>query len=441
MKKLYPIAKRLLCLAAVSLAAAAAAQNACDEIAADPYKAGGIYYMYRFDTKPQTPAPKGYAPFHISHYGRHGARFILRNEQYDQVYETLERACADGKLTPAGIDVRNRFAAIYPSLKNRAGDLTVKGQQQHRRLAQRMYRNFPEIFRHRPHIEAVSTIVNRCVMSMAAFCEGLKAEDASLEIGMDVGEIYMSYLNPYTFSNPDLTKEDFAYKLPDAPWRPEWRQFCERHVDTAQFLQRIFTDTTYAASVCDALTFEMNLYYVAVHMPCTECEESFLELFTPDELVRLWECDNYTYYIEKGPHPCSEGRMTAIPRPMLREILEAADKAVADGGPSVRLRFGHDGCIMGLLNLMRVDGWSTPTDDPLEIKEVWRNYRIPMASNLQFVFYKSRKHPDILLKLMLNEEEIALPLPDAQAPYYRWEDFKTFYEQVLQETTANLRKR
>ena len=132
---LTSIFRRLLLLfAGLLLAAPAVAQSAYDEIMADPDKAGGIYYMYPFDEPSATPAPKGYEPFYISHYGRHGARYILRNHQYDYVAEVLDRARADGKLTAKGLDACKRFLAIYPSLKGRAGDLAPKGQMQHRRL-------------------------------------------------------------------------------------------------------------------------------------------------------------------------------------------------------------------------------------------------------------------------------------------------------------------
>lgn len=60
-------------LVVLLLAATADAQSAYDEIKADIDKAGGVYFMYPFDTPSATPAPKGYEPFYISHYGRHGA--------------------------------------------------------------------------------------------------------------------------------------------------------------------------------------------------------------------------------------------------------------------------------------------------------------------------------------------------------------------------------
>ena len=241
---LISIFRRLfLPLVVLLLAATAGAQSAYDEIKADIDKAGGVYFMYPFDTPSATPAPKGYEPFYISHYGRHGARYILSNDQYDNVAEVLRRARADGKLTARGIDACDRFLAIYPHLKGRAGDLTPKGQMQHRRLAGRMYAAYPEIFRRHPRIEAYSTVVPRCIMSMAAFCEGLKEADPSLEIFTETSSVNMYYLNPHSTGNPAGTAEDFRYKSADAPWRPEWRRFCEERIDVETILARLFTAT------------------------------------------------------------------------------------------------------------------------------------------------------------------------------------------------------
>ena len=76
---LISIFRRLfLPLVVLLLAATAGAQSAYDEIKADIDKAGGVYFMYPFDTPSATPAPKGYEPFYISHYGRHGSRWLLR---------------------------------------------------------------------------------------------------------------------------------------------------------------------------------------------------------------------------------------------------------------------------------------------------------------------------------------------------------------------------
>ena len=310
---------------------------------------------------------------------------------------------------------------------------------QHRQLAGRMYAAYPEIFRRHPRIEAYSTVVPRCIMSMAAFCEGLKEADPSLEIFTETSSVNMYYLNPHSTGNPAGTAEDFRYKSADAPWRPEWRRFCEERIDVETILARLFTDTAYARSICDPLKFEQDLFSVAAHMQCTDLDESFYDLFTFDELCRFWECDNYTYYVEKGPDPRNRGRGTALAETLLDDIVSRAGEDMAAGEPSVRLRFGHDGCIMALLTLMRIDGWTTPVTDPAKIKDVWQVHRIPMASNMQFVFYRNKKNPDdVLVRVLLNEKELRLPLPGDRAPYYRWEDFRDFYAGIVREARLKL---
>ena len=54
--------------------------SAKDEIAANRYLAGSNYLDYdrQLTDKALTPAPKGYVPYYMSHYGRHGADALRR---------------------------------------------------------------------------------------------------------------------------------------------------------------------------------------------------------------------------------------------------------------------------------------------------------------------------------------------------------------------------
>ncbi|MBO7371453.1 MAG: histidine-type phosphatase, partial [Bacteroidales bacterium] len=72
MKKIFAsIAAALL----ICTAASAQNYNVLDEVKADRLKAAGMEGAYRFENYSLTPAPKGYRPFYISHYGRHGSRY------------------------------------------------------------------------------------------------------------------------------------------------------------------------------------------------------------------------------------------------------------------------------------------------------------------------------------------------------------------------------
>ena len=61
----------------------------------------------------------------------------------------------------------------------------------------------------------------------------------------------------------------------------------------------------------------------------------------------------------------------------------------------------------------------------------WQDYRVsPMGANLQLIFYRDKKN-DILVKFLLNECEVALPLKSKMVPYYSWKEVETFLAEVI----------
>ena len=62
------------------------AQGSREAIQQDPLKVAGSFYVYDGNALPaMTPAPKGYKPFYISHFARHGARYCT--SEYDALYD------------------------------------------------------------------------------------------------------------------------------------------------------------------------------------------------------------------------------------------------------------------------------------------------------------------------------------------------------------------
>ena len=81
---------------------------------------------------------------------------------------------------------------------------------------------------------------------------------------------------------------------------------------------------------------------------------------------------------------------------------------------------------MPLLSLLDVNGMGARLDDPAQVEDYWRSFDIPMACNLQLIFFKSKKNPDVLVQVLLNGREATLPLPmAAPGSFYRWEDVKS----------------
>ena len=85
------------------------AQTTFEEISADLNKAGGVYLAYPKVEAKQTPAPKGYKPFYVSHYGRHGSRYLLGDRDYLWIIQLMQKADSINGLTPLGKDVLKRL--------------------------------------------------------------------------------------------------------------------------------------------------------------------------------------------------------------------------------------------------------------------------------------------------------------------------------------------
>ena len=85
-----------------------------------PERSGGVYYAYP-DVEPTAVAvPVGYEVFYVSHYGRHGSRWLPDEERYDWVWAQF----ADKKnLTRRGLEVRKKLGFIVKNARGRAGQL------------------------------------------------------------------------------------------------------------------------------------------------------------------------------------------------------------------------------------------------------------------------------------------------------------------------------
>ena len=401
------------------------AQRSKTEILQNPLLAANGYYAYPGPLQAKlTPAPKGYVPFYISHYGRHGSRYLIEPTDYSSPLHTLQHADSLGKLTPTGKEVLRKVTMICNEAKGRLGELTLRGAEQHQQIAQRMYERFPEVFRGKTHIDAKSSTVVRCILSMENALHQLIRINPQLQITHDASEHDMPYL---VYGDTVLYKNKMPGKVKDI-----YDAFARKHDNHVGVMNRIFNDELYWRDSVNATDFNYQLYNLACNVQSTELRHqiSLLPLFTHDELYDAWLKTNAWWYINYGPSPLNGAVQPYSQRLLLRRIITEADSCVALSHPGATLRYGHDTMVMPLVCLLGIDGYDKEVED-LELldDENWLDYRIfPMACNLQFVFYRSQKRPhDILVKVLLNENEATLPLPSAIAPYYHWQDFKAFY--------------
>ena len=420
-------------------------------IAQDRYQMGSNYYAYPTPNAKYTKAPAGYKPFYLSHYGRHGSRFHQPADHYRALYNTLAKADSAGKLTELGKSLLERAKYLDEYAAPRAGDLTQLGVAQHQGIAKRMVKNFPELFKNNAYIEAYASTSTRCVVSMAAFLEELRAQKPKLDIHQESGKYLMAFISPLDFG-----------KIIGESNTPAWQKENEKlysHVNPARMMNAIFNDSTYVQKNIDAGDLFSKIYEIGNSLQGSpEIEFNFDDLWTDEDLAARWHAQNAWWYSVLGNNPFGKKEGLENARPLLKNFLDVADKVIAADTTvptkktaakpakktTATLRFGHDTVIFPFATLLQLENGTQNTGietaDMENLHKVWRDYEIsPMAANVQFVFYKSsKKGAPILVKVMLNETEQKLPVTCDSAtvkncpaaPYYRWEDFRVFYNKI-----------
>ena len=401
------------------------AQTVREDIRRDVHCIASNYMAYPNPTqKKLTPAPKGMKPFYISHYGRHGSRFHTKPSIYNAPYTTLQKADSLGKLTPVGRDVLQRLDLIRKDAVNRWGDLTPLGALQQQQIAERMFQRFPEVFKDHAEIDARSTSVGRCVLSMENMLMQLLRLNPRLNLHYDATHRDADILN---FQDKRL----FALKSNKASL-DLYRKYAKRYERHDHLTQLLFNDTAYVRHHVNAPDLALQLLIVAAIMQNTELREevSLFDIFTEDELYYNWRIGNVRWYIGWGACPVNGGVQPYTQRNLLRRIIQDADSCIGQSKTKVQLRFGHETVLMPLVCLLDLNGYGVAQDDLEQLEEHgWMNYRIfPMGANIQFIFY--RRNPtdrNVLFKVLLNENEATLPLPTDTPPYYKWSDFREYY--------------
>lgn len=431
--KITKIFFTILFLSIISLSATA--QSIKDEIAENPNKSGGVYFAYTYNNPKQTHAPKGYKPFYISHYGRHGSRWLLTDDEYINLKKTFDQAFEANALTEFGKDVYNRVAKVYENGICRGGDLTPLGAEQHREIAERMYKSFPEVFKGDAVIDAKSTYVVRCVLSMAAFCEGLKEQNPKLRISREAGKRTTSYLNFFSKpTNPNLSQKYLDY-MSDGEWKEIQNEYAKENIHPERLMKKLFSNKDFINSINQQEVI-LSLFYFANSAQNIDIDVSFYDLFTTDELYAINVYDNYRYFAHRGSTKMNKRYPQYYAKILVEDVLKRADEAVEGKSIAADLRFGHDGNVMPIAGLLRLKGCHEPLEGaPEKIAEKWSVFKLtPMAANIQIVFYRNGSD-DVLVKFLHNEKETEIPIESDIKPFYRWKDVREFYRKTLDELT------
>lgn len=395
-------------------------QAACQDSLYISYSGNLREYPYTWTDAPaQTPPPPGFHPFHMEHYGRHGSRWLIGADDYKSPVKCLETAERNGKLTQLGKKVLSVLRDIEKASHNRLGELSDKGAIQHRVIGRRMAENYPEIFTVGANVDAKATVVIRCILSMFNSLEGLRSVSPEVNIHTDA-----SYADMYFMNYDDKP----AWKIFARADTTTLREYKKRNAVGSDYLSRLVTDDRFARdSVAPGLM--PYLYWVLANTQSHSGQEWLLpEVFSVDEVRQAWRQDNGMWTLHCINSPLTDNRMPLIQRNLLRNMIECTDSASLSSAPSANLRYGHDGILINLITLLDLNGLGREFDSIEEAEEAGiKSYElIPMAANVQLVFYRNDMG-EILVKALLNEQEATLPATPVAGPYYKWQDLRGYY--------------
>ena len=416
----------ILMTAALAMSLQMAAQTPQEDFKRDITLSASNYVAYRGPQKNLTPAPKGYKPFYLSHYGRHGSRFMIGSAAYDVPYYSLLKAKQEGKLTAKGEETLEKVKMIRGDAKGRDGELTPLGALQHQGITQRMMERFPEVFAGKTNIEARSTVVIRCILSMENGLQAMLRKNPQLQIFHDA-----SYHDMYYMNQGDKRLDSLKYCIGRKTVQEE---FTKKHDTSARLMTELFNDPQWVKQNINPRDLNWKLFEMAGAIQGTELrgKVSLYDLFNEDEIYQNWVVSNSWWQMSYGYSPYTGNEQPFSQRNLLRDIIEKADSCIALQHPGATLRYGHDTMVTPLTCLLNLNGYGEEISDPEKIAQQWFDYKItPMATNLQFVFYRKAKSDDVLVKVLLNEDEATLPIKSDVAPYYHWNDFKAYCIQKL----------
>ena len=377
-----------------------------------------------------TPAPQGKRPFYISHYGRHGSRYINRRSGYEIPYKMIAQANGVDELTPMGKQVLNEMNLILADSQDRWGDLTRLGRKQHQQIARRMIERFPEVFADSVCVTAISTVVPRCIVSMESALMELAQLNPRLNITMDASkrtQVYMNHQDPL-LRRSKLTPE--AQKAYDA--------YTASRLGNSRLMELLFKNPDIVKELVDETFFNYYLMKMGLFQLNTQFNQNnvLMSLFTAEDLYRMWQIDNALWYLQYGFCPLNGGDYPYSQRHLLRQMIADADSCLRQDRPGAQLRYGHDTVLLPLVCLLGINGYDLQTSnlDEIEARGWWSSSVFPMGSNVQFIFY--RRNPedkDVIFKVLLNEHEARLPIRTDCAPYYHWRDFRRYYLKKLDQ--------
>ena len=404
-------------------------QTVTEELLAQPERAGGIAYALPTNIPyKDTPAPDGKKPFYLSHFGSSAAYYREDRKDYEMPLNILIKADSMNMLTPLGKDVLRRFNLINQDAAHRSGELTFRGAQQMRELAQELVDRFPQLFDDGSFIDARSIVRNHNIMTMQEAMTQIARHGTQMDL-----RIESSHSNdPWMYVRDKELEADRFNDETEACYL----QFRAANSNPQRLMESLFVSPDYVKQNIDPVKFSEQIFLVAntVQHIALKDKMTLYDIFTPQELYQHWRIRNAWNYIRYGCFELNGGNQPYSQRAPLWNLLHMGDSIKALDFPVVHLRYSSRGMLISMICLMELNGYGLKTANLNQLDSLgWVDYRMgPFGSNLQVIHYRKDKNDDdILIKVLLNGQEMRLPITTDCAPYYHWQDVKRYYLRKL----------
>lgn len=388
----------------------------------------GTKTPYPFKEADYTPVPKGYKAAYVNYTGRHGARFMTKAGSDVKLLALLNKSA----LTPLGDSIKVMTTQFLQIEKDNYENISLLGDVEQHAIGERLLKRESAAFKGRG-VTIEVTHKKRTRQSADGFLKAFADYKGKKEFKMvqDTNENVLRFydLSPaYEAFKDGKVIADRVDSLINDP---------RTKAIAAQVSKRLFTAPLSDKEQAAVAEWLYDLYSIqfslVMEMQQANAHFDFGKAFTKEDLQWLDKINSAADFLEKGAGLDTLGIQSRIAAPLLLDLVTSTD-ALTKGklNKDAVLRFSHAEAISPLATLMGIPEASVPAASIYDFDKNWKAENIiPLSANIQWLIYSNGKN--YLVKVLLNEREVALPVKTSCYPYYKWEDVKSYYLKKLKK--------
>ncbi|WP_343688267.1 histidine-type phosphatase [Chitinophaga sp.] len=382
----------------------------------------GTKTPYPFKQADYTPVPKGYSAVYVNYTGRHGARFMTKAGSDVKLLALLNKS----SLTPLGDSIKVMTAQFLEIEKDNYENISLLGDAEQHDIGARLRNREATAFIGRG-VTIEVTHKKRTRQSADGFLKAFADYKGKKEFKLvqDTNENVLRFYDLSPAYNAYKDGKVITIRIDSLLQDPRTKEIAS-HVS-----KRIFTGPLAEKEQAAVTEWLYDLYSIqfslVMEMQKANVQFDFGKAFTKPELQWLDKVNSAADFLEKGPGIDTLGIQARIAAPLLLDLVTSTDNLVKGKvKKDALLRFSHAEAISPLATLMGIPGASVPAASIFDFDKHWHAEDIiPLSANIQWIIYSNGKQ--FLIKVLLNEREVALPVKTNTYPYYKWEDVKNYY--------------